>query len=881
MNERARILFIALFAIAAVAVSSREADSIFEHQYIYGFGAVSASQAGLASGSYFDTLDYLSNPAALDQIHSTRCTFSMANYGAGDIYNLAMKYYLFSCARRKKAYTFLSGEEAGVKRDTVTYTLSKQSKTYNMGANISAFRFTTPPSANFVGDPIPGDDGTAFTVELGAYKEFPNGIRAGAVVHNLISKVSDVADRYNQKESLPLVVSLGLTYPLRKWLDISAGFKIISYDNPSSDSSGKDKMLFLGMEYKPGDRNYSVRTGFQSESVVTRTYKDRAITFGAGYRTEKYDAAIAAYNYHDVYSSPLIFNVSYMTEPGEWKEPWLAGRTPEPITPQQPAENKPQYEEPLPSTNPPTTEPATAGPSSAETMTSQPAAAGAEPADTGSGIGIAQSDSRKTTQAADFKVDPKVIIIPSFTSPVFYDLANHWSLNFVTSLASDGMYPKKGNENFGPSSIAPREEFYRLLFLTQLIKLFADPITVYFKTPYAVNAQAYLDSPRLENAVLLIEGTYERAGSKRLVVNRSIIEGALDETDVTAGRYKVLLSLKHKDLLPRNLEDYITVLDTSMEFSSIAALPEDRKKIQIQNLKGSLATLGLNLDYLDGLMSPGGVPRIEALRIFFSVAGVKLPTDFSKTGLFTDISHLGEEDQAVVFLASRGMRSLGGRPLMDGYPDHTFRPQKELTNAEIAVLIDRFRALVSSDFEPPYLPPAHPEPAPYPEYQESVLITQVPRAGTEPVSRRPAPTSYYLISGSFMDKENALQEIERLRKLGYNPIIVVENMDRTIIHHTAVKGFSSLAEAQAALASAGQELFNPRIISFYKTGAASPAAPQTTVKRPVTPPQQSQTRPSNTEGELPLSGESSMPRNLIRNISDYEPDSTDGTNVIE
>jgi hypothetical protein len=871
LKKKRNVISIVLLAAVAVAVSAKPAFSIFEAQYTYGLGATSASTGGSAAGSYYDTLDYLANPALVNQIGINRCTFSLGNYGANQSDEDEMKYYLFSCARRKKSYSYLSGDEAGMHRDEVIFTLGKQFKNYSTGINFSAFKFSTPAWIDFIGTPHGGNDGSAFSIDFGVYKEFQNGLKIGMVLQNLIGTVSDVQNRYGREVTVPKTLNIGATYPIQKRLNLSLGFKSIQFDAPltSTESTIRDSIFYLGFEYLLDPNHLSTRVGYMQEAVVSHPDRDRSITFGNQYRSKSYDVSLTTYNYLDTYKRPLALTLSYMTEPGNWREPIQTAKSQEPTVQQTETEQKPAFEAPLPKVQP---EPAPAIKKATE-ITPPPEEKETPAPD-------------KPTTVADFKVDPKIILVPSLSSPEFSDMEDHWSKPFVASLASDGLYPKKDRENFEPGAIAPREEFCRLLFLTQLSTLFSDPVTVYFKTPYSVSAQAYLQSPKLEDAVLILEGTYDRSGPKRLVINRS----ALETAEVGAGQYKLRITLKNKDLLPQDLEDYITVLDTSMDFSSIASLPPEERKKQITSLKTNLATLGLNLDYLDGLMESGGMRRIDALRALFSATGIKLPDTIDKTDLFTDISPIAEEEQSIVFLASRGMRSLAGRPLMDGYPDHTFRPQREMTNAELAALIARFRQLKPDDFEPPYLAPVRPEPI-APTTTQNVPPVKVPPTGqliselpvthgkttvTQPV---PQPISYYIVSGTYLDKANADNEVKRLMELGYKPLVIIENMDGILMYHTAVSEYTSLSAARNAISYVNTDHYIPKIISTVGFGAAPTtpihgAAPggKTTGK-----PASAQSKSSNTDGDLRLAGESYIPNNLVHDVGDLDRYSVDNT----
>ncbi len=877
-----KTIFIALTALVALSFLIRHAFASFEGQYVYGLGAANASTASFAAGSRYNVLEYFANPALINLVSNKRYVFSIGDYKPPEWAEKGLKYYLISQSERGKAYSFVSGDELGYKRDMVTYTVGKRSKKYIAGVNISAFRYSTPPF-EFEDEsrvPIPSDDGSGFTVDLGAYTEYSNKLKVGASLQNFITNISKTNDPYNRSVTLPSILSIGASYPLRDWLDVMVGIKSINAQSPDDLNSHREQMIYLGAEYHSRDKKISARAGFQSESTFTYPNSDRATNIGMGYRTDRYDLSFATYNLLTSFDSPSVITVGYQPASGKWREEYTEQEKPKPAAATEPATPKgPVFEQPLPTTQ---SEPKENEKNDRpEKQTSPTESSAAAPA--------------KSTLIADFRIDPKIILLPIRNGAQFTDIDKHWANTYVAALSKEGYFPKSGKHAFQPNGIAERAEFYRLVFLTQLTRLFSSPITMYFKTPYGVSARAELSSPKLEQPVTIIEGTYEKTGLKRLVINAKMLEEALQnslgEDEIFAGKYKLRMSVVHQDMLPKTLEDYITILDTSMDFSAVSNSRPEEKKKQIDTIKNNLNAIGIDLDYLDGLLKESGLSRLEALRDLFRIAKVKTPKDFDRTNLFTDVRTLPDDDQATIFVASRGMASLNGKPLMAGYPDRTFKPSKEMTYAETAALIDRFRMLAPSDFEPPYNAPVIPEPlapvAKPQQLQPSSLISNLP-APQRPippqglishVSKLPSSSktgpSYFLVSGSFLDKLNALKEISRLRELKFNPFIVIENMDGMNLFHTAVSAHSSREQARLAELNINPDYFQPRIITMNTGGAFS-----TPTTSPVPLPKSSRKDTqgpsrSHAEIEMKLKGESFLPWNLIQDINTYNPDTPD------
>jgi len=856
-------------AILSILLLCKPCHCAFESYHVLGAGAVSNALGGSAAGCGYDTFEYLVNPALIRAVYSTRYSLALANMSGGHEY----KYTIFSYARRNKGLSLIIDDEDGTSRDMVTYSAVLpygNNNNYIMGFNASAFRFSTPTRTYEVFDEIksvPSDDGSGFALDIGVYREYDSGLTVGA--------------SGRQEVELPLIINVSARYRLRDWMDVYLTYKNLSSDSGSSNTGSDGSMFFLGMEYLMKS-DYSARAGYISQSAMD-DYTDQSGTLGVSYTTPSYLASLAASTYNDTHGDYVAFSGSYKPETeAEWKTALFEKETGEEQAAGEELELKEdagdekkvetvEYEEPLPPVETEKEEPEKDNESelpARDEISSSRDETESRPAP--------EKPPEKLTKVANFEIDPRVIIVPSASILPEDEYSNNWAADYFSSLSEDGFFSTPGSASLAPEEEVPREEFYRLLFVTQILELFKTPIAITFNTPYPVSAELWLESPVLAGPVLLQEGTYERAGLKRLVVNTQLIE----EKEISAGKYKVRLRLKAKELLPVALEGYITVLDTSLDLSEIAKLPDDKKSEQIENLKKNLGRLGLKVDYLDGLKKSGPITRIEALDALFAASSVNLPTEIDEEGLFKDLDSLSDQQKAAVFIASRGMGSLGGRALMGGYSDNTFKPEKDMTFAEAVALVQRSRELTPADFTPPYRVAEVPEQREYQQvgYQELEERTPETTGEQQAAQAQPGETRYLVVAGSFLMEQNAFAAVNILLDKGYTPEMYVEQVGSNSIHHVSLGRYSTYRDAKAAM----QKI--PAIPEFdftvvpVMTGEQFAFAAEQQKKPRKSPPPQQTTRDRSmdqAEGELPLRGTSFLPWNLIRNLEDFDPHGPD------
>lgn len=856
------------FLLLIFMFSSTRAQAEFNTYSLFGAGSVSTSLGGMSIDSYADQLGYLVNPSLINQFEATRYSLSLSKGDENNkIYSTKYRNIILSYATKRKGYSLIIDQENGWSRDMLTYTTTfpYAKGKYDIGFNLSGFRFSKPVQHTGTGGQIvlPADDGSGVSLDVGLFKEFSDGIRGGISIQNLVGFGSSVAVPRNVAGDdirLPMIVNLSVAYPLREKILLYAGYKMINNmnitENTNFNLTAGNSMFYLGGELKM-QGGKSARLGGMGSNALTNV-TDKALLFGGSMEYQNYMAS--GHVIQKLEPSDYVAGVTVSYKPNEaqpWKGvPAVVATAPE-LTELEKKDTEEKFEQPLPST----TE------EKVETVTEKDKRGKKDVKDSK----VVPLVDKERTRVASFEVSPKVIIVPSIARDNVRVARGHWSEEYYGSMAADGFFPYDVPAGYGPNSLVAREEYYRLLFVSQLTGLFSNPISVSFNTPYAVSAELWLDSPSLNSPVLLQEGTYERSGMKRLVVNMALLE----ENEIFAGKYKIKLKLSAEGMLPEELEDYITVLDTSIDFSAIAASPQDERKKKVDMFKDSMRQLGINVDYLDGLVGDGPITRIEAIRVMIESSLIDLPKSYDRKDIeFSDIWQLDEKDQAVVFMASRGMFSLGGRALMGGYGDGTFKPQKEMLNAEAVVLVDRYRKLTRKDFEAPY------RVAVAPEATKSTYVA-VPSVDKEqPQQKRIIEVKYLVTAGSYMNTENAKNAVQIVRDNGIEPDYIVERIGSAEVHYVVLGKFENRDVAEKYLASLTPiPQLDFKVTEFSSGDAVAYAPGNIGTGTSSTKPAPSYNK-QDAEGTLHLDGESFLPWNLIRNMDEFDPHSAESRTVV-
>ncbi len=915
-----------IFAVLILPlILTATAHCAFDSYYLYGPDAVTSALGAPPLATEYSRLDYLTNPALIGRLSASRYSLAYSTYPGIKTGNDATNITL-SMARRRMGLSIILDRTDFEERDMIVYTtpFSKSDKRF-LGANLSAFQYSTPDltdAFSSTGVAAEGLNSTGFAADLGYSALWKNKIKYGITIQNLISTLeSDRKGNDPRLEvfELPRIINVGTTMPVRPWLDGYVGVKYISEKRPSFGSTN-DLYFYLGFVYRHQKSPVTFQTSYNREGNPA-TGDDQFIRVGAAGTYQNYTLALNSASYHNTYNSPLSLTATYKAEAGKpwYTDPGKANNTPPvPIAQKEPE----KFEAPLPAPGkenkpePPAsntaavdkTEPAKPTPTTASTPANNPSSS-QKPASV--------EEPENSIKITEYSIEPTIILIPSYKNSKFNDISSHWSKPSIIALGEKGYYPDL-NSDFQPNTPISREEFYRLLFIYQISGVFSKPVTVFFKTPYPVTIDATLSSPDTK-PISIQKGTYEKSGAKRLIINAKTLE----DNDIFPGRYKLRLSLSSKGMADRYLDNYITVLDTSINFLSLAALAPAEKNARISDMITGFREIGIDASYLEKLESDKPLTRIEALMASFKLLDRPMSQDIPEASAFKDIATLNSRELKAITLATAKLPALDNSSLMGGYSDNTFQPDRPLTNAEAAVFVDRLRKLSKKDFDITF--PTAPTPTPSnliattadiktPIPSQKTGLTQTPKPpapspapiaklplpspGTVPVNNpvaapptsnpepnqkpvtpkpsiakspnitpSPAPPSQYVVAGSYFTRDNALKSAAELQSQGFKPILVVEKIGATDIFHIAIAAFRTRQETDYFISRTHLTGNYSLTAMSFASPASAPASGSLISDIP------GDTKPTTRQGEseleLTMPGTSPIPGNFRRNIDEY------------
>ncbi|MEW5946005.1 MAG: S-layer homology domain-containing protein [bacterium] len=808
----------AALAAALAMLHPGASFALFEYHLFYNAGAASYALGPGGMPSLDDPLGFVINPATLGTQRNKRFFLSFVNMTrgepiAGNLLELNVlgiqpgdQYEFVSTGLGvvhpgKDAIAVFRSREPGLSyHDEITYTISRGRPEEEIvyGANLRVFRFKERA----------GTGKSGFLIDLGMYHSYRDNVHYGVVLRNIISSSPELSrETWFIDSSIPKTLSLGVVYQRDEKMRLYGSYEAEIF----SDALFRDRFrrFNIGLEYLLGG-NYTGRGSVSRHDMLTGA-DDNYASGGAGFRRERLgaDFAFMMKNYPFNRGSALTFSIESQPEA--------------PPPPQVVEEEKPP--EPLPVI------------SSEEELGEEPEEEEAPR--------VARE--REVRELEELAVEPDVILAAQPFLKTLEDLDGHWSETSVKKILENGYFFDGVNGKFHPSDPVGRDEFYRLVFTVQLERLFRVPLQVKYFTPVAGAFTAELEGGAQGGKIGMVSVEVEKQGWQSVVVQPEILE----EKRVAPGRYTLVCTLE-SDSGTFTGEAPVTVLDTLLDFGKFERMaPADRKK-EVETMKESLKALGVPLDYLDNLARDGNVTRIEALDAIFESRGVKAPAEADDVIIFSDVWSLGERQKRLVYLASRGMKPLGGVPFMAGYDDGTFRPAGPLTRAEAATLIVKLRGLGPGDFEPPFAPPsgirATLEYAPKP-------VT--PKEGIE-AKQKPAPpeTLFWLIALSTLSVDGARDFARRLLDEGRAPVIVKEIAGTAPMYHIVVGMYRTHAEAEAAKASleaGGYQI-------YLRAPSAGGAAPLTTTVPPE--PGAKKERKRGVNGEVSLDNPPPVPDNL-------------------
>lgn len=799
-------VFIAAATVCVLSFAP-PAFAIFEKYNLYGLGANAFSLGAPAIPSRFDTLAYLSNPAFMTEIYGDYYVLSSATLNSSMNPELDYKYTLFGYTKaQKRALTLAITSDGGMQRKLLTYTFGSKSNSMSYGLNISGYQYEFLDAQR-----QPAGDGSGFAMDLGVLLSEGDRLRYGMSIKNFISSTSSTEDTSHGSISRKLsqVMSLGMSYKLNRNMDMNLSYHRFRGDPTETSSEERNATaVVLGFEYSlpPGA---SVRvSGAKEKETLLPELSSRMALAGASYRTGNYDISFAMIGRGGMYNSSQALTLTYKTG-GTWDAPPPSLPAAEPLPDAATIEAQ-TFEDPLPAL--------TLAQAPTDLLAPNPAAPAyaqnAEPTASDAGA----------LEIKNVRVSPLALLIPSYGKPAYTDTAGQWYAPFVTALAAEGFFANDNADTFRAAEFISREEFYRLVFLMQLSRMFREPVTILFSTEQPVNAEVTLGAPHLGSPVKLVSGKYETAGDKRLVLDRQLF---LDK-QVFPGRYKMRVALTSDDE-QGDIEEYITVLDSSIDFTGIKGLSGDLRGQRVDELIQRLGNLGLNITYLKDLGREGQVTRVEALQAALTALGASPPAGAGREAVFPDTLGLTDAERDAVFLGSRALRSLNGMPLMGGYADGTFRPDMAITRAEATALIFRALQANSADFKPPYAAP--------------FMLANTPEHETAPtVDAPPAPVAveappeyiYMVVAASYLVEANAQKTMNKLAKKGVAATIVAETVGTGPAYHVVIGTYTRESDAHAAMAAFKMKGYTPKVKAVAINASAPAPSPSPAKAKPKT-----------------------------------------------
>ncbi|MFH1539664.1 MAG: SPOR domain-containing protein, partial [bacterium] len=223
--------------------------------------------------------------------------------------------------------------------------------------------------------------------------------------------------------------------------------------------------------------------------------------------------------------------------------------------------------------------------------------------------------------------------------------------------------------------------------------------------------------------------------------------------------------------------------------------------------------------------------------------------------VFSDTWGLEEREKKAVYLATRGLESLKGAPLMNGYEDGAFRPRNSMTRAEAAGFTSKLRRVSPKNLEPPYSPPWKPAGAiasPPPVKDEKLRPWQ---ETAQPKPGKPRKRPYWLVALSTAKEQSAHDFAATLSEEGLEPTIVEEKTHGSTFYHVLFGVYSTIIEAEAE---------RRRLeVSGYQVCLSGPPEEESFLL-PSLPPQGERKKPEKEKGveEIPLYNTPPIPDNL-------------------
>lgn len=796
-----RRLSACILAAAALLLSAVPAAALFEYSTLYGMGAASYSLGPMGIPSLDDPMGFLLNPGLFGGEKNRTIVLTLGGMSEKESDGKFQMTGFTYITPKRNAISLISYTEPLISRhNELIYTASRGGEGGRYGANIRLFDFTEQN----------GENSSSLSVDIG----YHGGGRArwwyDLVLKNIISPNLAVSKSLDPELAKTIVLGAGWQWDDNTRIYLSTQKRLASKSEPARQVDFQK--WSLGLEYSMPNR-YSGRVGGSSLKTNTTDETASGMAFGGSFRTPSmsFDAGWTTSN--EFFSSGSYLTMAYAKVK---TEPPAAAST-------KPA--KKPTEKPL------------AAVDDEETPADKPEKPdehGEDAYGTFDKPGVTTVAPGAPKELEDFVVKPEAILSAAAARSDFDDMKGHWAEKPAAELARSG-FLIIDDDNFMPNTPVSREEFYRLLFVTQLEDLFSRPVDAAFDAPAEGTLTVELQGPSMSKAVKLLSRELKEAGRTSISLPPELFE----EKGIAPGRYKLICTLDGGGGKTWRAESGVTVLDTAMDFSRFAAMAGDQKKQAVDEVKSRLAPLGMPLDYLDNLKLSGDITRIEALAASLDALGADwalLPVE----DVFSDTWGLEKQEKKAVYLASRGLDGLRGRALMTGFGDGLFRPQKVITRGEAAAFVSRLRKVAAADLKPPYKPETVPDalattpPIQIPGTDGAPLIAGTSGIVKPPKQQPRGAKPYRLVALTTPLRERAVEFADILTSEGRTPVIIEENLNKEKLWHVLFGMYSTIVEAEAqrrSLETAGYEV--------YLSGAQDasptplPSSDKTRAKRPA------------------------------------------------
>ena len=260
-------------------------------------------------------------------------------------------------------------------------------------------------------------------------------------------------------------------------------------------------------------------------------------------------------------------------------------------------------------------------------------------------------------------------IAPSFViAKSFNDVAeSHWAYTYIDELSDASVINGYSNNNFNPNNTITKGEYLKLLVSTIASEEENKNLQALMAN-YSEWSEAYLEFAKSNN---IITEDYSIEQLKETVTRKEMATLLVEFADYIG------LTPAYEDSLNEDVEYDITVAEEEEELS------DELITAMYELIDGLDVTIVDNIDELEDDLDLAEIDE-DAVLAEDDEDEYLEEDDFDEIyASFTDLGTLSEDEQLDIAYAVE----LG---LVNGYEDGTFKPNKEMTRAEVATIIYRF-----------------------------------------------------------------------------------------------------------------------------------------------------------------------------------------------